>query len=309
MHFLGPIRGALPLGPNGVASSNTLQRSLFDSNATAMISYNYTLDHQVSLLPNNSQTRAFTQLGANDGMHFLGPIRGLLPLGPNGVASLNTLQRSPFDSNATAMISYNYTLDHQGLASKITCVYDDQSPIKFGAVPGNTNVVAYNASCSDLGQANVLTDVPDYVTLDTNNTLTFWACKSIPADGIEPIYYIYLRGRQHYASIADITCRVFSTQPAIFPVKYQSAPSIFSSSGPKATFATTTPGLMELALGGLGAVIWEGQNIKSNLVAESVITFGVKDFQLQPYEQNEKYLRLYEAMIKGIIEYEVCLFN
>jgi len=245
-------------------------------------------------------------------MHFLGPIRGVLPLGPNGVASLNTLESSPFDdtNTAAAMISYNYTLNHQGFASNITCIYNDQSPILFWTVRGDANMVAYNASCSDLGLANVLTNVVDYVTLNTNNTLTFWACKSVPTDGEELIYHVYLRGRENYASFTDITCLVSSTQLAIFPVEYQSAPSIFSSSGePNATFANMIPGLVERALGGLGAVIRESQNLQSNLVAESVITFGVKKFQLQPYERNGKYLQLYEAMIKGIIEYEVCLMN
>jgi len=242
-------------------------------------------------------------------MHFLGPIRGVLPLGPNGVASLNTLESSPFDATATTMISYNYTLNHQGLASNITCIYDDQSPLRFMPVPGNANMLAYNASCPDLGLATVLADV-NYLALNTNNTLTFWACKSVPTDGKEPIYHVYLRGRRNYeTSIGNITCLVSSIQPAIFPVEYQSAPSIFSSKSSNMTFANTTPGLMELALGGLGAVIWEGQNIRSNLVADTVITFGVKDFQLLPDERNETYLRLYEEMIKGIIEHEVCLVN
>jgi hypothetical protein len=244
-------------------------------------------------------------------MHFLGPIRGVLPLGPNGVASLNTLQRSPFDTDPAAMISYNYTLNQQGFASNITCTYVDQSPITYAPVPGtNNHMLTYNTSCHELGLASVLTDVVDYPTINTYNTLMFWACKSFPTDGKEPTYYVYLRGRENYASIADITCSVSSIQLAIFPVEYQSAASIFSSpEEPSATFATMTPGLMELALGGLGAVIQESQNIQSNLVAESVITFGVKNFQLQPYKRNETYLRLYEAMIEGIIEYEVCPVN
>jgi hypothetical protein len=243
-------------------------------------------------------------------MHFLGPIRGVLPLGPNGVAPLNTLQLSPFDANARAMISYNYTLHHQGFASNITCEYDDQSPITFTPVPGtNNHMMTYNASCSDLGLATVLTDVMDYPTLNTNtnNTLTFWACKSVPTDGKEPTYYVYLRGWGDYASIADITCLVSSIQAAIFPMEYQSASRVFSSSEERnATFANAIPGLIEHAVGVLGAVIWQSQNIESNLVAESVIT-PVSD--VQPNERNETYLRLYEEMIKGIFEYEVCLVN
>ena len=243
-------------------------------------------------------------------MHFLGPIRGVLPLGPNGVATLNTLESSPFDTNAAAMISYNYTLNQQGFSSDITCVYDDHSPIVFTAVPGNSRMVAYNASCADLGLAAVLPpDVVDYSTLNVNNTLTFWACKSIPIDGEETTYYVYLRGRRGYRSIGDVTCAISSIQAATFAVEYQSVPSIFSSKDPNATFANVIPLLIEYAVGVLGAVIHESQNIQSNLVTESVITFGVKNFQLEPYERNQTYLQLYEEMIKGILEYEVCLVN
>ena len=243
-------------------------------------------------------------------MHFVGPIRGVLPLGPNGVASLNTLQPSPFDINAAAMISYNYTLSHQGFTSNITCVYDDKSPIIFRPMPGNPLMVAYNASCPDLGLATVLTDVVDYPTLNTNSTLTFWACKSVPIDRKEPTYNIYLRGRIQYASsVGNITCLVSSIQAAIFPVEYQSVPRIFSSSEPNAIFSNATPAFIEQAVGGLGEIILESQNIKSNLVAEPVVTFGVKYLQLDPYQRNDTYLRLYEEMIQGIIEYEVCLVN
>jgi len=167
-------------------------------------------------------------------MHFLGPIRGVLPLGPNGVTALNTLESSPFDTNAAAMISYNYTLNQQGFSSNITCIYDDHSPIRFTPVPGNPRMVAYNASCADLGLAAVLPpDVVDYPTLNVNNTLTFWACKSIPIDGKEPTYHVYLRGRLGYESIANVTCLVSSIQAAIFPVEYQSVPSFFFLQGPK----------------------------------------------------------------------------
>ena len=243
-------------------------------------------------------------------MHFLGPIRGVLPQGPNGVASLNTLQPSPFDTNAAAMISYNYTLNYQGFSNNITCIYDNQSPIRFSAVPGNTFLVAFNASCPDLGLADVFTNVVP-VTLNVNSTLTFWACKSVPTDGKDPTYYVYLRGRVNYASsIANITCLVSSIQAAIFPVEYQSAPSLFSSSSePNTTFSNANLGLIERAVGGLGTIIQEGQNIDSNLVVESITTYGVQGFQLSPNERNQTYLRLYEEMIKGIFEYEVCLVN
>jgi len=263
----------------------------------------------LALLSNNSEALAFSQLGTNHSMHFLGPIRGVLPIGPNGVPGFNTLQRSPFNTNAAAMISYNYTLDHQGFNSNISCGYDSQSPIRYWTVPNNNNWLEYNGTCD--GLSSVLTKVPYLSTPRSDNTLMFWACQSVPIDGQESTYYIYLRGFKSYeTAIGNITCAVSAIQPAIFPVTYQSAPNIFSSSkDPYATFANTFPGFIEKALVGLGGAISEGQNSQANLVAESVITFGVKAFHLDPDKQNETYLRLYEAMIQGIIEYEVCLVN
>jgi hypothetical protein len=262
----------------------------------------------LSLLSNNSQTVVFSQLGAKDGMNFLGPIRGVLPNGLNGVPALNTLQRFPFDTDT--MTSYSYTLNQQGFASNVSCIYDTQSPIRYTAVPANANMVAYNATCSGLGLADVLTNVVDFVVPDTNNTLTFWACKSIPTGGDELAYYIYLRGRQFYETvIGNITCTLSPITPAIFPVTYQSAPGIFSSKKPTSNSTNTFPRFIERVLVALGDIVSKGQNTATNMVAESVITFGVKTFQLQPYQPTKQYLRLYEAMIQGIIEYEVCLVN
>jgi hypothetical protein len=160
------------------------------------------------------------------------------------------------------------------------------------------------------GLVNVLTDVIEFPTLNTKNTLTFWACKSIPTGEGEPTYYIYLRGRENYGtSIGNITCAISPIRPAIFPVVYQSVPGIFSSEKPIETFVNTIPGFVERALTGVGAIVWEAQNIQSNQVAESVITFGVKAFNLLPYEKNKKYLQLYELMLQGILEYEVSVGN
>jgi hypothetical protein len=41
--------------------------------------------------------------------------------------------------------------------------------------------------------------------------------------------------------------------------------------------------------------------VESNLVAESIISFGAQSFGLTPYTKDEQYLRLYEAMIQGIL--------
>ena len=244
-------------------------------------------------------------------MHFLGPIRGVLPIGPNGFPAFSALKPSVFDTSAAEMISYNYTLDHQGFASNISCKYDKQSPIRYSPVPDNTLQLSYSASCIDTGLVDVLINVMQFSTLNTNNTLTSWACQSTPVAGQEPTYYIYLRGSHAYeTAIGNITCTLYPIQPAVFSVLYQSALNVFTASmEPTATFPNTFPEFSELALVALSSVVWGGQNVESNLVAELVIDYGVKSFNLPPYNQADTYLLLYEKMIQGIIEYEVCLVN
>ena len=256
----------------------------------------------LGLLPNNSQTLALSQLGAKESMHFLGPIRGVLPIGPNGVPAFNTLQSSPL-TTTKGMISYNYTLDLQGFTSNISCKYDSQSPIQYWPVPLNNRLLTYNSTCD--GLAKVMIDVVDLPTLNVDNTLTSWACKSVPTTGEQPTYYIYLRGRQNYAtSIGNITCALSTIQPATLPVMYQSGPRIFSSMKPIENFTNVIPGFIERALVATVGAIWEAQGMQSNQVAESVITYGTKSFDLPPKNQSDGYLQLYGAMLQGIFDYE-----
>jgi hypothetical protein len=276
-----------------------------------LINFQFSLPQILSLISSNTEALSLSQLGAEDGLRFLGPIRGVLPIGPNGVPAFNTLKPSVFEKNPAGMISYNYTVDLQGLHSNITCKYDTVSPIGFSASPGNTLMVSYNANCSDHGLADVLTNVIQLTTPNGNNTLTSWSCKSVQTEnGPDPTYYIYLRGRVNYqASIGNITCALSPIQPAVFPVTYQTSPGTFSSQEPTATFTNAFPTLIERVLAALAGVIREAQSIESNLVAESVFTFGVKAFHLPPYQRNDQYLHLYEAMLQGMIEYQVCLAN
>ena len=251
-----------------------------------------------------------SQLGAKDGLRFLGPIRGVLPIGPNGVPAFNTLKSSPFSDPQTrdAMLSYFYTLEHQGLTSNISCIYDTASPVTFGVLnAGTPYALQYNGTCD--GKADVLTDVATFVTANGSSTLGFWACKSPPNGAQDPSYFIYLRGRAYYRdAIGNITCTVSPIKPAIFPVTYQSEPRIFSLQERTSVSPATYPRLIERTLVALGSIVQYSQNFQSNLVAESVITFGVKSFGLPPYVQNPQYLRLYEAMIQGMLEYQVCRF-
>ena len=263
----------------------------------------------LSLLSNNSESHTLSQLGARDGLRILGPMRGVLPIGPNGVPAFDTLENSPFSDQKIrdGMLSYDYTLEQQGLISNVSCVYDRESPVRFWSLPDGTRyAIQYNGTCD--GKADVLTDVVQFIIPNGNSTLGFWACGS-PSNGAQdPSYFVYLRGRTNYEqSIGNITCTISPIKPATFQVTYQSQSRIFSVKESTSISPATYPRLIERTLVALGGIVQESQNTQSNLVAESVITFGVKSFSLPPYVKDQQYLKLYEAMIQGILEYEVCL--
>jgi hypothetical protein len=270
------------------------------------------------LFSNNFQSVILGQLGANASLHFSGPVRGVLPFGPNRPHGLDTLNRekpsllSDAETNAQ-ILSYNYTLDHQGLASNVSCIYDPESPITFTTVPDNTYLVAATGSCNGIGLADVWSDTVDFIYPDTNNTLTFWACKSIPTASVEQdleAYYIYLRGRVAYSTaIGNITCTVSPIQPALFPVTYQSSTGIFSTKEQIKT--PVQPGslfskIIDRAIRGLASLVSQSQSLTDNLVADSVIKLGVQSLGLPYNLPNNQYLPLYAAMIQGILVDEVC---
>ena len=258
---------------------------------------------------NNSQSLTFSQLGNDDGLHFLGSIRGVLPIGPNGVPAFDTLQSSPFSDPVLreAMLSYNYTLNLQGLTSNVSCIYDTESPIRVSALVPNSSV-ALQVTSTCPGAAQVMTNVTFLPAINSNNTLTYWACQSPPNSTTTPQYFVYLRGFNFYEqAIGNITCNISPIHPGTFPATYQSVQDVFLLENSNTTSPLSFTGLIEESLTGLGAIMSQGQNWQANEVAESVITFGVKSFELQPYVKVSEYLRLYEAMIQGIIDYEVCL--
>jgi hypothetical protein len=266
------------------------------------------------LFSNNSQGVILGQLGANSSLHFSGPVRGVLPICPNSLPSLDPLNRvkpsllSDAKTNAP-ILSYNYTLNHQGLASNISCIYDPESPISFSAVPNNTLLMEANGSCNGIGLANIWKNTSSMILPNTNSTLTFWACKSIPTVEQNPAYYIYLRGRIFYSSaIGNITCTVFPIQPALFPVTYQSSTGIFSTQERITTLqpASLFSEFIEQSIIELAGLVSQSQTLAANLVVESVIKLGVQSLRLPPYAQNSQYLPLYAAMIQGILVDQVC---
>jgi len=246
----------------------------------------------------------------NFSFQFIGPPRGVVPIGPDGIHELSIHQPSPLSDaeTNTAIPSYNYTLDHQGFTSNISCIYDTQSPIRFSPVHNNTFLVAVNGSCNEIGLADV-TNALDYWTPDTTQTLTFWACKSLPTGEQDPAYYIYLHGRGviYETVIGNITCTVDPIQPAVFPVMYRSSTRVFSTqerisiSAPANTFSD----LIEYAIFTFGGTLREAQTVSVNMVAGSVVGLGNKAMGFALADQNEQYLPLYEAMIRGILADQV----
>ncbi|RXW15162.1 hypothetical protein EST38_g10692 [Candolleomyces aberdarensis] len=262
-------------------------------------------------------TSSLNQLGADGGLRFLGPIKGVLPLGPDGIPAFNSLQDSfnPITDYETRrqIVSYNYTLNHQGFEANVSCVFDKTSPIEYHAIGGtnSTLVISSNGTCdATAGLQNVLEDVLTYPTLNTDNTLTYWACKQIPQPGsLDPTYFVYLRGRRSYEkSIGNITCRISPMRAQDYVVVYQSLQGYFvsqaitsaSHSSPRRTFDR----FVEWGLVGLGNVVWEAQNWSGNIFAEAVFSSAAKNLNLSTFEQHSEYLKLYEAMIEGVLEYQ-----
>ena len=271
-----------------------------------------------SLILSDSEYAILGEIGPIS-LRFLGPSRGVIPIGPNGIRGLGGLQPSPLsdaEKNA-AILSYNYTFDHQGFTSNISCIYDTQSPIRFSAVPSDTSAVRVNGSCNEIGLVDVPAPDPDgvlfvsnYRAADTNRTLTHWACKSIPTEGQYPAYYIYLRGRGTFyeKEIGNISCTISPIQPAVFPVTYQSSTGIFSTekgietSEPADTFSD----LVEYAISVSQYVLRQAQTGSFNLVAGLVQEFGTQGLGVLSSHQDKAFLPVYEAMIEGILVDQVC---
>lgn len=219
------------------------------------------------------------------------------------------------------MVSYDYTLEQQGLTSNVSCKFLPGTNLFHGKVssliPGDAATAAvavqYNLTCSDYGQLEVLTNVPYFPSTYGNNTLVYWACQS--ASNVMPTnsYSIYLAGvgnaHGYNATFGSMNCSVQPIQTAIIPVKYNSTTNIFSAAqpAPESSQNITFSSLLTHALTGLGEIVSEGQNFETNLVAESVLTFAYKSFNVPVNDiQNPNYLRLFEQIIQGILEYEVC---
>ncbi|KAG2024018.1 hypothetical protein CC2G_001619 [Coprinopsis cinerea AmutBmut pab1-1] len=262
----------------------------------------------LALSPNNNESLSLNQIGAKDGMRLLGPLRGILPIGPNGAPAFDTLQDSPFANpdTAEAMFAYNYTLNYQGLSTNISCYFDSLSPIRARpASENNTHAVQYNATCPE--DTDFFTDggVIDVVVPNSRNRLMYWSCKAPDTDEGLPSYRMYLRGRGGYDEmIGNVTCDLSPVQPAIYPVTYNSDFHAFSSSPATSLASNAYTYLIENSLIQLSGIIAESQSYEANTVAEAVFTAGIKNFGLPIRTRDDGYLPIFEAMFQGMLDYE-----
>lgn len=261
----------------------------------------------IESLTNNTEILTFVELGAESGLHFQGSVQGILPIGPNGVSVFDTLGSSPLSKPevAAGMISYDYTLNQQGLKSNVSCGYAKTYPFKLGSLsPAGSPVLAIssNVSCADQGKKDALIGVPDLFSAWSNSTLVYWACQDNTSTAS---YTIYLTGFYGYANtVGNITCVINPIQTAIYSLMYRSTEDVFSATEAKGSYPITFSTLINNALGGLGVLISESQNYESNIFAETIINLGMKAFGPPAGLPSPQYLTLYEQMIQGIIEYE-----
>ena len=210
------------------------------------------------------------------------------------------------------MISYHYTLKQQGLASNVSCSYTPTHPFNASSLfPGPvTLAVIFNVSCASLGKTDVLTN--NLYSAWSNNTLAYWACQDeMPTAS----YTIYLSGfgllSGYKKTVGNVACVINPIQSALYSVMYRSTEDIFSATEANAPSPITFSTLINTALTGLRELIVNSQNYESNLFAEMIIDWGLGSFgpPANPDLPSPQYLTLYEQMIQGIIEYEVCPVN
>ena len=213
------------------------------------------------------------------------------------------------------MLSYNYTLDHQGISINVSCVFD-HSPIDKTVVTTCNDsplpVTQYRGSCQ--GLFDILPIRTTTTVLNSENLLKFWACKSVPPWDEDPTYYIYLSGRLNSVlEVGNITCTVPPIQTSRFPVMYQSNKGVFSVKEPIETSgpmdSDTLSKFLESAIILLGLIVTEVQTLQSNLLADLVMNIGIQSLESPDEDNGEEYLLLYAAMIQGILMNQVHFTN
>ncbi|KDQ53324.1 hypothetical protein JAAARDRAFT_161814 [Jaapia argillacea MUCL 33604] len=258
----------------------------------------------LSSVPGSNNTVTFNQLG---GVRFSGPIRGVLPGGPNGIPVLNHISLSPLtDEILDAALSYQYNASLQGFTSNISCIYDSESPITFVNSTTNPGVRGIIGTCPPGHDILGHLEYPSFLLSSSLNFLGYYACNA-SSTGSGGSYNLYFRGDGNYINpIGNVTCQLSSARHATYDVTYNSQPGLFSAHPSSSSSSNNQSRLLiDSAVKAVGDLVWSAQWLQLNSVAESVITFGIKDFGVPPYAHAVQNLRIIEAMIQGVLEYEV----
>ncbi|KDQ53327.1 hypothetical protein JAAARDRAFT_39389 [Jaapia argillacea MUCL 33604] len=257
----------------------------------------------LSSVADSNNTVTFNQLG---GIRFSGPVRGVLPIGPDGIAVLDSLSPSPLtDGTIKTALSYEYALSLQGLASNVSCIYDTETPIAFVSSATYPGVQGVSGTCPPGQDVLLGAQYPSFLGT-SNNFLGFYACNSSSTNS-GASYNLYFRGEGNYnGTIGNTTCQVSSAHHAVYDVQFVSQTGLFASRGSNSPPPNGNNKIViDSAVRAMGELVWNAQWLEFNSVAESIITFGVKDFGVERYAKDEKNLRLLEDMIQGVLEYEV----
>ncbi|TFK21361.1 hypothetical protein FA15DRAFT_717113, partial [Coprinopsis marcescibilis] len=253
--------------------------------------------------------------GQKGPLRILGPLRGVLPLGPNGIKEVNDGITPPATLNDPGIMdrisTYSYTLDQQGLLINMNCQYDSQSPIRFGSAPDpSVHIEQYTGACPEATDFMLEQGVPPYVTPTSNHSLAAWACRSSAAVSQSAMFNFYLQGHRAYAeSIGNITCTLGPVRLRAYRTTYSSESGLFSVDEDKRSdpFNASVPlstTLIERGLTALAGVVHGSQHLQSNMLAEFATSVGVDILKYPPPSRNyPTYLPVYAEMLSGILEY------
>lgn len=208
------------------------------------------------------------------------------------------------DIDITSDSSRNYTLELQGLSSIVTCAYVIESVINV-TIP-LPNVWQTNGTCATPEQ-NIFADNTTFISLPSNNYLAFWACQTAQSGDS---YNLYLRGVGAYFApeIGNITCIISPIQPAVFEVNYSGQVlTVAQEYISKSPMIHTD--LIRGAVEALGDIVWQVQTLAGNSVADLVLDSATRDCGIAPANRSEEVLKLFEAVIQGMLEYDVCLIT
>jgi hypothetical protein len=98
---------------------------------------------------------------------------------------------------------------------------------------------------------------------------------------------------------------ISSTQ-VVVSMTYSSYLGAFTTQEHTPTSFNNNMKLMDTAVQGVGDVLWKAQSRETNLVGDMIVGLAAGFLKLPTDTWNATYLRLFEAVIQGMLDYEVC---